>query len=420
MKKTTAQFADTYEGCQVVANLMGLNEETVRKRAKAGKIPATKNAKGTWVFTHATLVAAGIEPFKTFSSPPAVLGALPGVSSAPTKRNVTDVFFVLDRSGSMQGLERKVSDSLNEQAGELIKASGPNDLYNVWIINFDTELDVSVRGVQVTALGRAGDFYLRPRGGTALWDAIGEAISLSRMSDDGTHAVLISILTDGGENGSKKVSQQTLAATIGALTATDRYTFTYAGPSGSQAVAHDLGIPRGNVTTWDGTSSGLATLSAITRSSLGSYTASRNAGVMKSTSFYAQPTVTDPSKFSKQLDTKLDDVTNRVEVERVTAIDPLKIRDFSNAKFGGFTPGTLFYELTEGEDVQDYKKIIVQDKTKGQFFSGWASAKKLLGLPEFNGTVKIRPGNLGDFKVFVQSTSFNRLLTPGTAVIKLG
>lgn len=420
-KMTTAQFADTYEGCQVMANLMGLNEETVRKRAKAGKIPATKNAKGTWVFTHAALAAAGIEPFKALNSTtPVVLGAPPGVTSTPVKRNVTDVFFVLDRSGSMAGLEKRVSDSLNEQAGELIKASGPNDLYNVWIINFDTEIDVSVRDVQVTSLGHAGDFYLKPRGGTALWDAIGEAISLSRVSDDGTHAILISILTDGAENGSKKLSQQTLAATIHSLTKTDRYTFTYAGPHGCENSAAMLGIPAGNTTAWDGTNSGLETLSAVTRSSLGGYTTSRNAGVMKSTSFYAQPTTTDPSKFSRQLDTVLDDVTHQVKVERVMGSDPLKIRDFSDAKFGGFAPGTLFYELTEGEDVQDYKQIIVQDKTKGQFFSGWTSAKRLLGLPDFHGTVKIRPGNLGDFKVFVQSTSFNRLLTPGTAVVKLG
>jgi uncharacterized protein YegL len=418
MKKTTAQFADTYEGCQVVANLMGLNEETVRKRVKADKIPAIKNAKGTWVFTHATLAAAGIEPFKTFSSPPAVIGALPGVTSV--KRNVTDVFFVLDRSGSMQGLEKRVSDSLNEQAGELTKASGPNDVYNVWIINFDTEIDVSVRGVLVTAIGRAGDFYLRPRGGTALWDAIGEAISLSRVADDGTHAVLVSVLTDGENNASKKVSQETLAATIKSLTATDRYTFTYAGPAGSQHVARDLNIPVGNITTWDGTSAGLTTLSASTRSSLNSYATNRAAGVMKSTSFYAQPTVTDASKFAKQLDNKLDDVTHRVEVERVTDRDPRKIKDFSIAKFGGFTPGTLFYELIEGEDVQDHKQIIVQDKTAGQFFTGWLSAKRLLGLPDFKGTVTIRPGNLGDFKVFIQSTSFNRNLDPGTAVVKLG
>lgn len=419
-KTTTAQFADTYEGCQVVANLMGLNEETVRKRVKAGKIPATKNAKGTWVFSHAELAVAGIEPFKAFSSPPAVIGALPGVTSPPTKRNVTDVFFVLDRSGSMQGLESKVSNSLNEQAGELAKASGPNDIYNVWIINFDTEIDVSVEGVPVTKLSCAGDFYLRPRGGTALWDAIGKAISLSRVADDGTHAVLISVLTDGENNASKNISQETLAGTIKSLKATDRYTFTYAGPFGSQHVAYALGIPAGNVTTWDGTSAGLTTLSASTRSSLSSYATNRSAGVMKSTSFYAQPTVTDASKFAKQLDSKLDDVTHRVKVERVTDRDPRKIKDFSIAKFGGFTPGTLFYELTEGEDVQDHKQIIVQDRTAGQFFTGWLSAKRLLGLPDFKGTVTIRPGNLGDFKVFIQSTSFNRNLDPGTAVVKLG
>ena len=417
-KKTTAQFAETYEGCQVVANLMDLNVETIRKRAKAGKIPAKQNDRGTWVFIHAELAAAGIAPFVTVTP---IFGAQ-AAQVLPPKKNRTHVIFVLDRSGSMMGLEGHVRNSLNAQIGELRKGSGPNDEYVISVINFNFEVTRTMCAVDTTVLSHvnpARDMYLTPGGSTALYDAVGDAISLIHSTDDGECAFLISVLTDGYENASRSTNSYSLSTTIRSLGASGRYTFTYAGPVGSSGTALGLGISPGNCTTWEQTREGFANLSNITSRSLGAYTQSRNAGVMRSESFYAQPTMDDPSKFAKQLFVKLDDVTGDVRVERVTAVDPLKISEFGRAKFGDFKPGQLYYELAESERVQDYKGIIVQDKTKGQFFSGWALAKKLLGLPDFKGTVRIRPGQLGDFKVFIQSTSVNRKLVPGTAVVCL-
>ncbi len=413
MTKTSVQFADSYEGCQVVANIMGLNVETVRKRAKAGKIPGRQNARGVWVFSHHDLFAAGIEPFKSHGC------AHGGHTVALPKVNVTDVIFVLDRSSSMSGLASKLRESLDDQLATLRSASNAQNRYSFSVINFNGTVDVTLRNAGVLSVPEAGRLYLNPNGMTALYDAIGEAISLSRQHDDGTHALLISVITDGEENNSKRVSEATLAESIRSLTGTDRYTFTYAGPPGSEYVASRLGFLPGNVTTWATTLEGITTLGTTSRASLNSYTQARGQGVMRATSFYAQPVTGDAVKFANQLDSKLDDVTAAVRVERVVKGDPLKIKDFSKRKFGDFQKGSLFYELTSAEKVQDYKRIVVQDTTKGQFFSGWNSAKSLLGLPDFHGTVRIKPGNLGEFKVFVQSTSQNRLLEPGTAVVRL-
>lgn len=416
MSKTNTQFAETYEGCQVVANIMGLNVETVRKRAKAGKIPAKQNERGTWVFSHADLVAHGIAPF--VAAGPISSGQTLASILAPKKTNYTSVIFVLDRSGSMTGMESRLRSSLIEQIGELKKASSPTDLYNVSVINFDTEISTTVNNVPVGNLIADGALYLNPRGGTALNRAILKAIETAQAHDNGRDAFLISILTDGGETENHMLAPS-VAQKVRQLTGTDRYTFTYAGPSGSGVAAAALGILSGNITTWDTTVAGLGVLAATSRTSLNSYTESRSRGVMRSESFYAQPITQDAAKFAGQIAGKLDDVTSKVHVERITASDPLKISDFAKAKFGAFTKGELYYELTESEKVQDYKGIVVQDKTKGQFFSGWASAKQLLGIPNFQGTVNIKPGSLGDFKVFVQSTSLNRKLEPGTALVRL-
>lgn len=411
------QFADKYEGCQVVANIMGLNVETVRKRAKAGKLPGKQNDKGTWVFVHADLVKAGIHPFSSAGvavAPPT--GPLP---IPKREKNVTDVFFVLDRSGSMAGLMAQARENLAQQIKQLRDASGPNDQYNVTVINFDASITTTVQGVNVVNLWQdAGSLYLYANGSTRLYDAILEAISQAKVRDDGKQAFLISIVTDGEENASKAHLGE-VANAVRQVTNSDRFTFAFAGPAGSQHVAGTLGIPAGNVTTWEQSYLGVTTLGITTNNALNTYTATRSAGVMKSVSFYAQPTTLDASKFAGQLDDKLDDVSKAVKVERVTASDPEKIDRFCTKKFGSFEKGKCFYQLTESEKVQDYKKVIIQDTTTGTFYSGWGAAKKLLGIPEFKGTVRIKPGSLGDFKVFVQSTSLNRKLVPGTAVVYL-
>lgn len=434
------KFADTYEGCQVVANLMGLNVETVRKRAKAGKIPGTQNARGIWVFNHVELALAGIHPFVlgalgttmfVASDSPGVRGTSHSVGRGPTQPvnipaapiakvpNRTEVIFVLDRSSSMHPFQNQVRDSLRGQIDELFKASGPNDIYNVSVINFDARVDVTMQGAVVRDLvSNTGAMYLPPSGMTALYDAIGKAVEIAKIRDDGKSAFLISILTDGEDN-SSLLSHFTVSEHVKSLTASGRYTFTYAGPLSSVRVAQWLGIPAGNTTSWEQSTAGFEKLSTTHRSSLNSYTTTRGAGTMRSESFYATPVTADPAKFAVRLD-GLKDVTGVVRVERVTKSDPTKISDFANAKFGSFEKGDLYYELNKSEKVQDYKGIIVQDTTKGRFFVGWQAAKQLLGLPDFNGTVNIRPGALGEFKVFVQSTSLNRKLVPGTAIIKLG
>lgn len=411
------QFADTYEGCQVVANIMGLNVETVRKRAKAGKIPGKQNAKGTWIFQHSDLVAANIAPFNSVRNRAGVPGPLP--LPVRPKVNVTEVIFVLDRSGSMGSLMTKARENLQAQLHQLAAASGPNDQYIVSIINFDTTILTTLASTNATHIGKAAhELYLSANGSTRLYDSVAEAIRLANRSDDGEKSFLISVVTDGEENASS-MSVDNLAALVAQSTAKGRYTFAYAGPRNSQYTATRMGIPAGNVTTWEQTYEGIRTLGVHTNSSLNTYTESRSRGVVSSTSFYAQPVTGDAAKFASQLDNKLADVSSDVQVQRVTDKDPAVINKFCEKKFGTFEKGKYYYQLTESEKVQDYKKVIIQDTTTGTFYTGWDAAKKLLGIPTFQGTVRIKPGSLGDFKVFVQSTSTNRKLVPDTAVVYL-
>lgn len=391
---------------QQLANAIGKNVDTIRKHAKAGKIPGYQDNSGKWTFLAADFPALFV------NTPPATATSL-----VP---KLTDVVFVLDRSGSMQGLIDRARQNLQAQIDTLRASAGPNDTYRVSVINFDDTIQTTASGVDVRYLGAAAGLYKDPNGWTRLNDAIIEAIRLTETLDTGgkQHAFLISIVTDGQENRSR-ASTASVMAQVGLATGRDRYTFVFAGPAGSSYYAAQMGIPAGNTTEWEQSYAGTVTLGAQTNSSLNTYATSRSVGQTKSTSFYAAPVTKDAAKFAGQLGNKLDDVSGQVKVERVGSADPVVIAKFCNKKFGSFPKGHIYYQLTESEKVQAYKKLIVQDTTTGNFYAGDDAAKKLLGVPSFQGTVHLKPGALGEFKVFVQSTSVNRKLTPGTAVVYL-
>jgi predicted DNA-binding WGR domain protein len=73
-----------------------------------------------------------------------------------------------------------------------------------------------------------------------------------------------------------------------------------------------------------------------------------------------------------------------------------------------FKTGRGFYEFTKTETIQGYKEIVLMDRTTGDFFAG-DKAREMLGLP-MGETARIRPTDLEQYAVFVQSTSANRVL----------
>lgn len=83
-----------------------------------------------------------------------------------------------------------------------------------------------------------------------------------------------------------------------------------------------------------------------------------------------------------------------------------------------FRKGSGFYQLTKSEDVSVHKEIVLEHKTSGDMFSGVA-VRSILGLPPYD-KGKLCPHSrtvsqlMQTYNVFVQSTSYNRTLEPGT------
>ena len=96
------------------------------------------------------------------------------------------------------------------------------------------------------------------------------------------------------------------------------------------------------------------------------------------------------------------------------------IKNFVESNGIEFKRGRGFYELTKHETVQQYKEVIIQDRETGDMFTGKQVREKLGLQPQVSkGGVKesLSSRDTVKFRVFVQSTSFNRKLIGGTTFL---
>ncbi|XP_068676102.1 uncharacterized protein [Montipora foliosa] len=89
------------------------------------------------------------------------------------------------------------------------------------------------------------------------------------------------------------------------------------------------------------------------------------------------------------------------------------IRTFVENNDLSFKTGRGFYEFTKPEKISDKKEVVLVDKTSGDMFTG-PEACEMIGA---GGANKIKPTSFDKWRVFVQSTSYNRVLMPDTGFL---
>jgi hypothetical protein len=77
-----------------------------------------------------------------------------------------------------------------------------------------------------------------------------------------------------------------------------------------------------------------------------------------------------------------------------------------------FKMGRGFYEFMKPEMIQEKKEVVLVDKSTGDMFSG-EKARRMIGLP-YGQRARVRPTDIPGYRIFVQSTSWNRKLIHGT------
>ena len=122
------------------------------------------------------------------------------------KNNITELVFILDRSGSMHGLERDTIGGFNSMIDKQKKQEG--ECY-VSTVLFDDKSEVIHDRVKLSEIKPMTDSDYTVGGCTALIDALGGAIhhignihKYARPEDVPEHTVFI-ITTDGMENASR-------------------------------------------------------------------------------------------------------------------------------------------------------------------------------------------------------------------------
>ena len=133
------------------------------------------------------------------------------------KKNLTEIVFILDRSGSMSGLESDTIGGFNAMIEKQKKADGKALISTVLFDHVSTVLHDRVPLERVEPMT---DRDYTVRGSTALLDAIGGAIrhianvhKYAREEDRPMHTLFV-ITTDGMENASRNYDIETVRRMI--------------------------------------------------------------------------------------------------------------------------------------------------------------------------------------------------------------
>ena len=133
------------------------------------------------------------------------------------KNNIVDVVFILDRSGSMGGLESDTIGGFNSMLEKQRKIEGKAFITTVL---FDDQYELLHDRVNIAKVNNITEKEYFVRGSTALLDAIGKTIAKEKAIQDTlgknekADKVLFVIITDGLENSSREYNSTTVRKLI--------------------------------------------------------------------------------------------------------------------------------------------------------------------------------------------------------------
>jgi len=177
------------------------------------------------------------------------------------QNDVVELVFILDRSGSMAGLEKQTIDGFNEMIAK--QKSLPGEAV-VSTVLFDHEIILLHNRVNLQMIEPLSEEHYVVRGMTALYDAIGKSKqSLMRVyrelyDNEKPHKTLFVITTDGMENASTEFRLPEIKRMIEKHERLNRWEFLFLGANiDAIKTAESFGIPSKNAANFRADAQGI-------------------------------------------------------------------------------------------------------------------------------------------------------------------
>ncbi len=178
--------------------------------------------------------------------------------------NTTELVFILDRSGSMGGLEADTIGGFNSLVEKQKKEEGECFITTVL---FDDRVETIHDRIKLNDVPKLTEKEYYVRGCTALIDAIGQSIEhietihkYARPEDVPSHTMFV-ITTDGMENASRKFSSDDVKKKIKMLTDKKKWEFLFIGANiDAVETAKSFGIREDRAVNYHADKAGTAVL----------------------------------------------------------------------------------------------------------------------------------------------------------------
>lgn len=166
-------------------------------------------------------------------------------------KKIMDVVFILDRSGSMHGMEKDTIGGYNGYIADFKKKDA-----KITTVLFNNSYEMITERKDVKEVSTLTSAEYSVGGCTALLDAIGKSIKF--MEKEKAEKVMFIITTDGYENASREFNKSQIREMIQGHT---EWEFIYIGADiDSYGEGESIGIRRSNIANYKKDEAGVATM----------------------------------------------------------------------------------------------------------------------------------------------------------------
>jgi uncharacterized protein YegL len=191
------------------------------------------------------------------------------------KTSLTELVFILDRSGSMGGLE---SDTIGGFNSMLAKQQEEPGECRITTVLFDNQHEILHDRIDIKAVSAITDNEYFVRGSTALLDAIGMTINKigsvqkNTAGDYRADKVLFIITTDGMENASHEFDYKKIKSMIERQKSKYSWEFIFLGANiDAVEVANRFGVDKNRAQNFHNDSDGIALNYAVVNETVASF-----------------------------------------------------------------------------------------------------------------------------------------------------